>query len=132
MVVGCVVGAFLLHSWIPLLAIPVAFFGGPLSTFLWDKKVRNRLGSKWIASTPVVKKTSLFPSILALLFFLPLGIIALVFAAKAKSCVDRQDIAGAQEAAVKAKFCFWGALVCGILFGCAILMLLILAANHAD
>ena len=59
---------------------------------------------------------------------------ALVFASKANSCVGRQDLVGAQQAAAKAKMWFWIALVCGLIANVVWIAIQVLAAvaEHAD
>lgn len=71
---------------------------------------------------PVTVNTWLVPSILVTLCCcLPFGIVSIVFAAKANSCVGRQDYVGAQQAANTAKMWFWLAfgfgLVSNIIWG---------------
>ena len=87
------------------------------------------------AQAPVTVNTWLIPSILVTLCCcLPLGIVSIVFAAKANSCVGQGDLAGAQDAAAKAKMWFWIALVCGF-FASIIwvaLQILVAVAEHAD
>lgn len=135
-VVMSVVGLFIAQSWGPLLVIPAAIFAYPIVIFFYNQKIRNILGEKvkWTASKQVTANTYLIPSILATIFCLPLGIVSLFFAVKANSCEGRQDIVGAQEAAGKAKLCFWFALGCGIIIIILGVLLVALsqAANQAD
>lgn len=64
---------------------------------------------------PVTVNTWLVPSILVTLCCcLPFGIVSIVYAAKANSCVGRQDFYGAQQAANSAKMWFWIAFGCGL------------------
>lgn len=68
-----------------------------------------------ISSAPVKIKTYLVESILVTLFCcLPFGIVAIVYASKANSCVSSNDIAGAQQASATAKKWLIAAFVVGL------------------
>ena len=68
--------------------------------------------------------TYLIPSIIVTLCCcLPLGIVAIVFAAQSSSKLSAGDLNGARESASRAKLFFWLALVLGIIANIVIILL---------
>ena len=63
------------------------------------------------------------PAVVSLFFFLPLGIVALIFAAQFKSKLQAGDYSGAEQAAGLAK------LMAGIAAGLGMLIVIVLFAN---
>ena len=76
-------------------------------------------------------QTYLVPSILATVFCcLPFGIVSIVFASKANTCLANRDISGAQQNANTAKIWFWVAFGSGIV-SCIFIFLLEFMAGMA-
>ena len=79
-------------------------------------------------ASPPKLNTWLVPSILVTVrCCLPFGIVAIVFASKANSCLGAQDYEGAQKAAKTAKIWFWVALGTGLVGNIIALGLQVLA-----
>ena len=82
---------------------------------------------------PQTVNTWLIPSILVTVCCcLPFGIVAIVFASKANTCLGMQDYEGAKKAAHTAKIWFWVALGTGIVANFIALVLQLAAAGMAD
>lgn len=80
------------------------------------------------AQPPVRVPNYLVPAILCTLFCcLPLGIVAIVFAAQVNSKVAAGDIPGAMEASNKAKLFSWLSFGIGLAIGVVYVLLVVLA-----